>query len=71
MSKGVYTKFAKDLAQMKGRIYPLHVGDTFLEPVQQSTVEGIHESNYQAKYKYTLPQGYPELVKPFGKGTQC
>ena len=52
MSKGVYTKFAKDLAQMKGRIYPLHVGDTFLEPVQQSTVEGIQKSSYQAKYNY-------------------
>ena len=67
MSKGVYTKFSKDLAAMKGQIYPLHVGDTYLEPVKEARIEEIKTSLYQGVHKYTLPQGLPDLVHLLAK----
>jgi aspartate/methionine/tyrosine aminotransferase len=62
MSKGVFTKFAADLRKMTGEVYSLHVGDTYLHPLEEARVESIRAAEVQGVHRYTFPQGHPELL---------
>ncbi|MBM76296.1 MAG: aspartate aminotransferase, partial [Proteobacteria bacterium] len=63
MSKGVFTKFAAALREMKGEIYPLHIGDTYIEPLAQARVESIRSDSKNGVHRYTFPQGHPDLLQ--------
>ena len=63
MSKGVFTKFASALRAMRGETYPLHIGDTYIEPLLQARVESIKSDSHQGVHRYTFPQGHPDLLQ--------
>lgn len=47
---------------MKGEVFPLHVGDTWMEPVEGARMEDLRESEHPGLHRYTEPQGSRALI---------
>lgn len=62
MPGSVYSSLARKLATHAGTIYPLHVGDTWLEPAAGCRMEDLHEADYPGLHRYAQPQGRPDLL---------
>lgn len=58
----VYSSVLHRLAAYGGEVYPLHVGDTFLEPAQGCRMEDFTVGAYPGMHRYAPPQGIPALV---------
>jgi len=58
----VYSALAHKLANYKGEVYPLHVGDTWMEPAEGARMEDLHVSEYPGMHRYAAPQGMPALI---------
>jgi N-succinyldiaminopimelate aminotransferase len=56
----VYTPF--DLASHPGPLYPLHVGDTWLEPVAGARMEDLSEAEHPGMHRYVQTGGIAPLV---------
>lgn len=63
LTASVYSALSARIARYSGEVYPLHVGDTWLEPAVGCRMEDLHESEYPGLHRYTAPQGWPPLVK--------
>jgi N-succinyldiaminopimelate aminotransferase len=59
LSDRVFSKLASRAAKMPGPIYPLHVGDTWLEPFEAARAEAQRASRI---HTYSPVQGEPELL---------
>ena len=59
---GVYSKFASRIAALKGEIYPLQVGDTWMAPVESAQMAAFTEAKHPGMHRYTPPRGLPALV---------
>jgi len=58
----VYSALAHRLATHRGEIYPLHVGDTWMEPPEGCRMEDLRVAEYPGMHRYAAPQGMPALL---------
>lgn len=58
----VYSALAHRLATHKGEVYPLHVGDTWMEPAEGCRMEDLRVAEYPGMHRYAQPQGMPALI---------
>ena len=62
ISGSVYSKLAQKLATHRGTVYPLHVGDTWMEPPTGCRMEDLRVGEHPGMHRYTAPQGHPALL---------
>ena len=58
----VFSSLADRLARHQGQVYPLHVGDTWLEPAVGCRMEDLRVDEHPGMHRYANPQGLPELI---------
>ena len=58
----VFSSLADRLARHQGQVYPLHVGDTWLEPAEGCRMEDLRVDEHPGMHRYANPQGLPELI---------
>ncbi|HKI05595.1 MAG TPA: pyridoxal phosphate-dependent aminotransferase [Thermoanaerobaculia bacterium] len=58
----VYSALAHKLATYKGEVYPLHVGDTWMEPAEGCRMEDLRVTEHPGMHRYAAPQGMPALL---------
>jgi aspartate/methionine/tyrosine aminotransferase len=58
----VYSSLAHRLASYKGEVYPLHVGDTWMEPAEGCRMEDLRVAENPGMHRYAQPQGMPALL---------
>ena len=58
----VYSSVLHRLSVRGGEVYPLHVGDTFLEPADGCRMEDLTVAANPGMHRYAPPQGLPALV---------
>src|SRR3954447_3098068 len=58
----VYSSLAHRLATYRGEVYPLHVGDTWMEPAAGCRMEDLRVADYPGLHRYAPPQGMPALL---------
>jgi N-succinyldiaminopimelate aminotransferase len=57
-----FSAFASRFTTMKGERYPLHVGDTWMEPWEGARMEVLHSAEQPGMHRYTSPHGHPDLL---------
>ena len=63
MPGAIYSALADKIAQIDGPIFPLHVGDTFMEPLEGARLEHQTVAKHRwGMHKYTRPQGHAPLI---------
>jgi len=62
MPDGVFSRVAHRIAAIEGERYPLHVGDTWMEPAEGCRMENFAVDDHPGMHTYTLPKGHPQLV---------
>ncbi len=62
ISGGPYSALAHRLATFKGEVYPLHVGDTWMEPAAGCRMEDLKVAEWPGMHRYAAPQGMPALL---------
>ena len=62
-----FSKFSSQLEEMGVPTYPLHIGDTYLEPHIGSRMEDIKLSDHPFSHKYISPKGHPHLINILSK----
>jgi aspartate/methionine/tyrosine aminotransferase len=58
----VYSAFGDRIHDHPGPLFPMHVGDTWLEPFVGARVEDIHTADHPGLHNYCDTRGRPELV---------
>jgi N-succinyldiaminopimelate aminotransferase len=58
----IFTALAEKLRAFQGEVYPLHVGDTWLEPVEGARMEDLRVAEHPGMHRYSQPEGLPRLV---------
>src|SRR3954453_7499640 len=58
----VYSSLAHRLATYRGEVYPLHVGDTWMEPAEGCRMEDLKVAEHPGMHRYAPPQGMPKLL---------
>lgn len=58
----VYSSVLHRLASYGGEVFPLHVGDTYLDPAEGCRPEDFPLARWPGIHRYAPPQGLPELV---------
>ncbi|MGE0786074.1 MAG: pyridoxal phosphate-dependent aminotransferase [Sandaracinaceae bacterium] len=62
LSDRVFSRLAARAAERPGGVYPLHVGDTWLEPLDVARAEAQRTSEHPRLHNYAPVQGQPELL---------
>ena len=62
MAGAVYNQLAHRLAAYPGEVYPLHVGDTWLEPAAGCRMEDFTVAAHPGMHRYTSVHGWPGLL---------
>lgn len=62
MQGGVFSRLAHRILGLKGEIYPLHVGDTWMDPAVGARMEDLRTRDLPGLHRYTRPVGHPRLV---------
>lgn len=62
MPGAVFSRIAHRLASHQGEIFPLHVGDTWMEPMDGARMEDLRVAEHPGLHRYTDPQGSPALI---------
>lgn len=63
MAGDVYSSFAGRLATYRGEVYPLHLGDTWLDPAPGCLLENVHLAENPGLYRYPAAAGLPSLLE--------
>lgn len=58
----VFSALAHKLADYRGEVYPLHVGDTWMEPPVGSRMQDLRVEDHPGMHRYAQPQGRPDLI---------
>jgi aspartate/methionine/tyrosine aminotransferase len=66
-----YTALAHRLAAHVGEIYPLHVGDTWMEPAEGCRMEDFRVAEHPGMHRYAPPQGLPVLLDALVERTRA
>ncbi|MEL6341820.1 MAG: pyridoxal phosphate-dependent aminotransferase [Myxococcota bacterium] len=59
---GPYSQFADRIAALEGEIYPLNVGDTWMEPMPGARMEDLKTADHPGMHRYTATRGHPALL---------
>ncbi len=62
MSGAVYSALAHRLASHAGEVFPLHIGDTWLEPAEGCRMEDLRVADHPGMHRYAPVQGLPVLL---------
>ncbi len=62
MPAAVFSPVAHRLAERQGPIYPLHVGDTWMEPFEGGRMEDLRVVEHPGMHRYAPTQGIPPLI---------
>jgi aspartate/methionine/tyrosine aminotransferase len=62
ISDSVYSGLAHRLATFQGEVFPLHVGDTWMEPPVGCRMEDLRVAEHPGMHRYAPPQGMPALI---------
>jgi len=62
MSGSVYSNVLHRLANFRGEVVPLSVGDTWMEPPEGARMEDIKVADHPGMHRYAPPQGLPDLL---------
>jgi aspartate aminotransferase len=57
-----FSRLARKLREYKGEVYPLHVGDTWMEPAEGCRMQDLRVEDHPGMHRYTNPEGMPELI---------
>ena len=63
MPSGVFSKVAHRIAAISGERYPLHVGDTWLEPAEGCHLADFREDRHPGMHTYAPPRGEASLIE--------
>jgi aspartate/methionine/tyrosine aminotransferase len=58
----VFSRLAGRIAQLKGPVFPLHVGDTWREPPEGCAMSDLGSQPISGLHRYTQPRGWPPLL---------
>jgi N-succinyldiaminopimelate aminotransferase len=58
----VFSALAGRPARHTGQVYPLHVGDTWLEPASGCRMQDLTIEEHPGLHRYANPQGLPRLI---------
>jgi len=58
----IYSPFADRLHTHSGPLYPLHVGDTWMEPFEGGRMQDLAVEEHPGMHRYCDTRGVPELV---------
>ena len=58
----VFSNLAHRMVSYQGEVYPLHVGDTWMEPAVGCRMEDLSVHDHPGMHRYSSPQGLPELL---------
>lgn len=59
----VYSGLAHKLAAYAGETYPLHIGDTWLEPAEGCRMQDLSVQEYPGMHRYAPPRGMSALLE--------
>ncbi len=59
----VYSALAARLAAFRGETYPLHVGDTWLEPALGCRMQDLSVEDHPGMHRYAPPRGHARLLE--------
>jgi len=62
MQGSLFTKLAGRIAQLEGEVFPLHVGDSWLQPPQGAQMQDLASSDHPSLHRYARPQGNGALL---------
>ncbi len=62
MSASIYSLLGHKLATHPGEVFPLHVGDTYMEPPEGCRMEDLSVEAYPGMHRYTSVQGHARLL---------
>ena len=68
MPGSVYSALAHRLASHPGETYPLHVGDTWMEPAEGCRMGDLSVADHPGMHRYATPQGLPRLLELAAEG---
>lgn len=57
-----FTGLAHRLGSLRGEVYRLHVGDTYLEPAMGCRMEDLRQADHPELHRYLAPHGHPALL---------
>ena len=58
----VFSALAGRLASFEGELFPLHVGDTWLEPAEGCRMQDLTVDDHPGMHRYAPPQGMAPLI---------
>jgi aspartate/methionine/tyrosine aminotransferase len=62
MSGSVYSGLVDQLSRRVGEVYPLHVGDTWMEPAEGCRMEDLRVAENPGMHRYAPVEGLPRLI---------
>src|SRR5215831_12133530 len=62
LSDRVFEQLSQKCRARNARVYPLHVGDTYLEPLPAARAEAQRTEERARLHNYAPVQGEPELI---------
>jgi len=62
ISGALFSRLAPRIAAHRGKLYPLHVGDTWLEPFAGGRMEDLRVDVHPGMHRYSETQGLPALL---------
>jgi len=65
VSARVYSTLAERAKAKNDVVYPLHIGDTYRDPIEAARAERQLSSEHSGLHRYAPVQGEPELIKAF------
>src|SRR5262245_59510624 len=67
----VFSSLAHRLATHRGEVYPLHVGDTWLEPVEGCRMQDLTVEEHPGMHRYAPPHGLATLLDAVAERTRA
>lgn len=61
MRADVFSSLASRLNRVDGEVFPLHVGDTWLDPTKAARMESLRIEDHRDLHRYAPPPGLPDL----------
>lgn len=62
LSGSVYSRLAERVAARTGPVYPLHIGDTWMEPAVGCRMQDLTVEAHPGMHRYTHVRGLPALI---------
>lgn len=57
-----YSRLAHTLAAHEGEVYPLHIGDTWMDPAVGCRMQDLNVDDHPGLHRYSSTRGHPALV---------